>query len=369
MLKRFALLAIGLLLVVPSHGNEVRLKELGRFLGWRDNMLVGYGIVTGLAGSGDSPRNRATRQALSNALSQFDFAIPADQVQSRNVAVVMISASLPPTANVGDKLDVTVTSIGDARSLAGGSLMMTALKAPDKRVYALAQGPVSVGGYRYEANGNLVQKNHPTVGMVPSGGTVEIPIQADIVADNGYLTFVLKDADVTTAERIAARLNAAFGRDTAYSKDATAVAIRAPASRAQMNQWLARIEGLTVMPDRNARVVVNERTGTVVAGSDVRIDAISLSHGDIRVTVETEYTASQPNFIGYAGPEVRSLIIGNSKLTVDEKTKAAVATFPNTTVSDLVHGLSKMNVGTRDTIAILQALKAAGALHAELIIQ
>jgi flagellar P-ring protein precursor FlgI len=356
-------------------GNEVRLKDLGRFLGWRDNMLVGYGIVTGLAGSGDSPRNRITRQTLANVLSQFDLVVADAELQSRNVAVVMITAVLPPSANVGDKLDVNVTSIGDARSLAGGVLLMTSLRGPDRQPYALAQGPVTIGGYRYEYNGNLAQKNSPTSGIVPGGAYIERPVSSDVLARDGSLTFVLKDADATTAHRIAERVNATLGGGYAAARDASSVYIRPPQQQAMnTNALLASLEGLRIAPDRPARVVVNERTGTVVAGAEVQISAVAISHGDIRVTVQTEFSASQPTLIqpviiGRGGAGVRSLVIANSKLDVAEGTQTVTATFPNTTVADLVQGLAKLRVSTRDMIAILHAIKSAGAMYAELVVQ
>ncbi|CAD6549040.1 flagellar basal body P-ring protein FlgI [Paraburkholderia metrosideri] len=349
--------------------SEVRLKDLGRFLGWRENMLVGYGIVSGLAGSGDTPRNQATRQAMMNMMSQFDLNLTQDQVQSRNVAMVMITASLPPTANVGDRIDINVTSMGDARSLSGGTLIMTPLRGPDRKTYALAQGPVTVGGYRFEANGNLRQKNHPTVGTVPQGAIVEVPVRAELVTQDGYLNFVLRNADATTAERIAQRINETLGPGSARSLDAETIQIRAPAGSYALNRYVARVETLNVVPDQNSRVVVNERTGTVVAGGDTRIAPITISHGDIRVTVTAEYSASQPELIGVAGRGVRSLVIGNSDLSVDEPGQTVAASFPHGSVGELVRALSKSRVSTRDVIAILEAIKAAGALHADIIVQ
>ena len=350
--------------------NEVRLKDLGRFLGWRDNMLVGYGLVAGLAGSGDSPRSRITRQTLANVLSQFDLIVPESELQSRNVAAVMVTAVLPPSSNVGDKIDIAVTSIGDARSLAGGVLLMTPLRGPDRRMYALAQGAVSVGGYRFDANGNLAQKNHPTSGLVPAGATVESALRSDLVSREGSLTFVLKDADVTTAQRVAERVNAAMGVGSARARDASTIDIRPPAAgAANLNELVASVEGLRITPDRQARVVINERTGTVVAGGDVQVSAVAISHGDIRVSVQTEFSASQPSLVRDTGPDVRSLVIANSKLDVTEGSQTVTATFPNTTVADLVQGLAKLRVSTRDTIAILQAIKAAGALYADVIVQ
>ncbi len=348
---------------------EVRLKDLGRFLGWRDNMLVGYGIVTGLAGSGDSSRHQATRQALANVLSNFDAAVGPEQLQSRNVAAVMVSGTLPPSAHVGDKLDINVTSIGDARSLSGGTLIMTPLRGPDREVYALAQGPVSVGGFRYDANGNLQQKNHPTVGLVPAGATVERQVVSPLTLQDGQIVFLLKDADASTADRVAARINETFGTGIASLRDAQSVAIRAQGGAAGLAAFVARVERLMVMPDWAARVVISERTGTVVAGGNVRIGAIAISHGDLRISVTTEYSASQPGLITVAGPQVRSLVIGNSELKVAESPKTVAATFPNTTVGDLVQSLARLQVSTRDIISILQAIKAAGALYADIMVQ
>ncbi|MDR5849596.1 flagellar basal body P-ring protein FlgI [Caballeronia sp. LZ003] len=349
--------------------SEVRLKDLGRFLGWRDNMLVGYGLVSGLAGSGDTPRSQATRQALANMMSQFDMAITQDQIQSRNVALVTVTATLPPTADTGDRIDVNVTSMGDARSLAGGTLIMTSLRGPDRKMYALAQGPLSVGGYRYDANGNTKLKNHPTSGVVPLGATVEVPVRADLVTDDGYLRFVLKDADASTARRIEQRINQGLGLGAARALDAKTVQIRAPGSSLALNDYVARIETLAVEPDQVSRVVINERTGTVVSGGDTRISPITISHGDIRVSISTEYTASQPGLVSFTGPGVRSMVVGNTDLTVEESGPAVAASFPRGTVGDLVRALSALHISTRDVISILQAIKTAGALHAELVIQ
>ena len=374
-LRCLLLLGTCALLSGAATANEVRLKDLGRFLGWRDNMLVGYGLVTGLSGSGDSPRNRVTRQTLANVLSQFDLSFQEAELQSRNVAAVMVTATLPPSGNVGDKIDINVTSIGDARSLSGGVLLMTTLRGPDKQVYALAQGPVSTGGYRFDYNGNVALKNSPTSGVVADGAYIERPVSSDVIARDGSLTFVLKDADVTTAQRIAERVNASMGGGYAVARDASSVYIRPPQGQlANPNALVASIEGLRIAPDRLARVVINERTGTVVAGANVQVSAIAISHGDIRVSVQTEFSASQPTLIqpviiGDASSGVRSLVIANSRLEVSEGTQTVTATFPNTTVADLVQGLAKLRVSTRDMIAILQAIKASGAMYAELIVQ
>jgi flagellar P-ring protein precursor FlgI len=351
----------------------IRVKDLGRVQGWRENALVGYGIVTGLAGTGDAPGNRTTRQTLANVLSQFNLSVPADQVQSRNVAVVMVTASLPPFAREGDTLDVTVTSAADARSLVGGNLMLTPLKAPNGRVYALAQGPLSVGGYRYDANGNVVQKNHPTAGAIPAGAVVEIAINAPNVAAQGSVTFVLSDADYTTADRVASAINAQIEPGVAEPRDGSAIDVRIPeAQRLHPVAFLARLENVLVEPDRRARVVINERTGTVVAGGDVRIARVAVSHGDLRVNIASETSVSQPMLVGVGnfqdntGIQARTALVTNSRVDVDE---GAGFVMSNNTVADLVHSLVKLKTNTRDVISILRAVKAAGALHADLIVQ
>lgn len=353
----------------PATTSAIRVKDLGKLHGWRDNALVGYGIVSGLAGTGDSASNRATRQAMSNALAQFDFAIAPEAIQSRNVAVVMVTAALPTFAREGDTLDVTVSSIGDARSLLGGALLLTPMKGPDGRVYALAQGPLSVGGYRYDANGNVVQKNHPTVGSIPAGATVEVGVSAQMVGPRQSVTFVLAEPDYTTANRIAAAINAQITPGSAEPRDASGIEIRIPAEgSANLVAYLARIENVTVTPDRRAKVIINERTGTVVSGGDVRISKVAISHGDIKIAIEQYNEASQPIFTAQAGRGVRTAIVTNTRVDVDERGGATFVTG-NDTVADLVQALARMNTSTRDIISILRAIKAAGALHAELVIQ
>ncbi|PVM84411.1 flagellar biosynthesis protein FlgI [Caulobacter radicis] len=358
----------------PALAEEVRVKDIGRFQGWRDNALVGYGVVIGLSGSGDSPRSEVTRQALKNVLGRLGVNVSPDQVQSRNVAAVMVTATLPPSANIGDRIDVTVSSIGDARSLVGGTLLMTPLVGPDQRSYALAQGQLVIGGYRFDADLNRQQKNYPTSGVMPGGATVEAAVDAHLLGPDGALTFILKDPDFTTAERVADAINLALGGGVASVRDADAVSIAAQADRARLYRLIARIENVRVNPDAQARVVINERSGTVVAGGGVRISSVVISQGDVRVSVTAENQASQPIY-GYAyggvGGEdggVRSLIVTNTKLEVTES-KDAVVQFPDTTVADLVQGLTRAHVDTRSTIAILQAIKAAGALHADILVQ
>jgi flagellar P-ring protein precursor FlgI len=368
--RRALLLALMLCTALAAQAADVmRVKDLGKLKGWRDNALVGTGIVTGLAGTGDSPGNRATRQSLSNVLSQFNLTVAPEAVQSRNVAVVMVSASLPTFAREGDTLDLTVSSAGDARSLVGGTLLMTPLKAANGRVYALGQGPLSVGGYRYDANGNVVQKNHPTTGSVPNGATVEVGVDAAMLDGRQSVTFVLSEPDYTTANRVASAINAQLGGALAKARDASGIEIAVPpAQRDDLVALFTRIENVTVEPDRRAKVVINERTGTVVSGGDVRISKVAISHGDIKIAISSQNTASQPLNIWNGGPDIRTAVVTNTRIDVDEQTGAGFVAGSNT-VSDLVQSLARLKTSTRDVISILRAVKAAGALHGELVVQ
>lgn len=358
---------IALAVAQPASADEVRVKDLGRFLGWRENALVGYGVVTGLPGSGDSPRSEITRQALQNVLSRLGASVTPDQVQSRNVAAVIVTATLPPSAHPGDRLDVTVSSIGDARSLAGGSLLMTPLLGPDQRAYALAQGGLVVGGYRFDADLSSQQKNYPSSAVVPGGATVETTVTSNLLSADNTLTFILNDPDVTTSTRIASRINSALGRGAAGVRGPDAVVIRTDGEDAY--RLIGRIENVTVTPDDLARIVINERSGTVVAGGAVRISSVVISQGDIKVLVSVDNEASQPNSFGGYLPGARSLIVSNTRLDVGQDRRDAAVSFPNTTVADLVEGLRRAHVDTRGMISILQAMKAAGALHADIIVQ
>lgn len=369
-------LLIAILLALASFGattavsaQEVPLKGLGRFEGWRDNALIGYGLVTGLAGTGDTRRNEVTRIALRNVLARLGTTITPDQINSRNVAVVVVTAVLPPSANPGDRIDAVVSSVGDARSLAGGTLLMTPLLGPNQQPYALAQGSLTVGGYDFEANMERQQRNFPTTAVLPGGATIEFPVDAQLLRANGELSFLLKEANFTTAERVATAINASQGRPVAYVKNADEVVITYAGSPQLLPAFLARLENLPVAPDTVARIVINERTGTIVAGADVRISSVVISQGDIKVTVKTENYASQPSFISGFARDVSSLVVTNTDLSVEEGTNDVVATFPNTTVASLVQGLTQAKVGTRRIISILQAIRAAGGLHAEIVVQ
>ena len=366
-----AALAAALLMcpAAPVLAQDVPLKGLGRFDGWRENALIGYGLVTGLAGSGDTRRNTVTRQALRNVLSRLGTVITEDQISSRNVAVVIVTAKLPASANVGDRIDAVVSSIGDARSLAGGTLLMTPLMGPDQRPYALAQGSIVTGGHSFESELNSSQRNYPTSAVLQGGATVERPVDAQILRAGGELGFLLNDPNFGTAQRIADSINGRFGAGSATVKNADEVRIRFGGDPAQFAAYVAELESLAVQPDRPPRIVINERTGTVVAGGDVMISSVVISQGDIKVTVTADNYASQPNFFSGFASDVRSLVVTNTKLDVEQGAGDAVVSFPNTSVADLVQGLYRARVNTRRTISILQAVKAAGALHADIIVQ
>ena len=344
----------------------VRLKDLGRVEGWHDNALVGYGLVTGLAGTGDSARNRATRQSIANLVSQFGLNIPSEQVQSRNVAVVMVMTTLPAYARSGTRLDVTVTSMADARSLLGGTLVLMPLKGADGVVHALAQGPVSVGGYRYDALGNLVQKNHPTVGLVPSGASVERVVATRDVSPAGQAVFALNSPDYTTASRMAEAINRGIGAGTARARDASAIDITVP-SGSDATAFLTRLENIAVTPDQRAKVVINERNGLVVSGGDVRISQVTISHGELKVSVAVDQAVSQPLPLAPAG--ARTVVVPEARIDVSEPEMRSVSLANQSTVADLVRALSRIKTSPRDMISILQGMKTAGALHADLIIQ
>jgi len=353
----------------PAYANSVALKDLGRMQGWRENALVGYGLVTGLAGSGDTRRSGVTRQALKNILSRLGTNVSESQISSRNVAVVVVTAKLPASANVGDKINVTVSSIGDARSLAGGTLLMTPLQGPNRSVYALAQGGLVTGGYRFDFNLNRQQRNYPTSAILPNGATIERSVNANLVQEDNSLSYILREPSFTTASRVAEQINSRFGYGTANVVSADEIAIKVRGGRNSVPQFIAQLENIEVIPSASSKIVINEKTGTVVAGGDVRISSVVISQGDIQISVKTENEGSQPSFISGFATDVSSLVITNTDLAVNEKSNDAVFSFPNTTVASLVSGLHRAQVDTRRTISILQAIKAAGALHAEIVVQ
>lgn len=362
---------------VTDAANEgVRIKDLGRIDGVRNNMIVGYGIVTGLAGTGDSSRSQATLQSIVNTLRDFGLSVNTAQLSARNVAAVTVTATLPPFARPGDKIDVTISSLGDARSLSGGTLLMTPLVGPDKRIYALAQGSIVVGGYQYDLNGNLMQRNHPTAGVITEGATIEKGMSAHILKDDGTIEMLLHDPDYTTANRVAVALNQALGIEAARAVDAGRVRIQVPPEfqpndqRSSVVGFVAKVENVVIEPDQRARVVVNERTGTVVSGGDVRISAVTVTHGSLRVRIETDYLVSQPGGILIEPrSSIRTEVVPRTRLDVKEDEMSVVSLPGGTRVAELVDALNRIKTNTRDMISVLQSIKRAGALHAELIVQ
>jgi flagellar P-ring protein precursor FlgI len=357
--------------VASAHGAaNVRIKDIARVQANRQHALMGYGLVTGLAGTGDSPANRATRQSMANMLSQFNVNLSPEAVNSRNVAAVMVSASLPSYMRPGDTIDVTVTSVGDARSLVGGNLLVTPLNGPDGKTYVLAQGALTVGGYRYEANGAVGQKNHPTVATIPGGGTLEVSPPSTDMAQLRSFSVSLLEPDYTNAARIAEAINAGLLGPYAHARDPDTVAVAVPdAYHGRFVELMRQIEHLEIAPDLRARVVVNERTGTVVAGADVRVAPTAISYGELRISIVTENAVSQPLLVRQVGEGVQTQTFANSRIDLQEAGGATFVTQPGGTIADLVQALGKLRTATRDVVSILKALKASGALHAELIVQ
>lgn len=347
-----------------------RIKQLCRLSSVRDNSLVGYGLVTGLAGTGDTARTAATFQSMSNVLEKFGVIVSPREIRGRNVAAVMIVATLPPFARSGDKMDVNITSLGDARSLVGGTLLRTHLKGPDGKVYALAQGPVSVGGFSYDLNGNVIQKNHPTAAYISGGAVVEKTVDTELMDGHNEIEYVLFDPDFTTANRIADSINDDFSVQLAKALDAGRIKIKVPPRlRDNVVRFITEIENIRVEPDRLARVVVNERTGTVVAGGNVTVSDVSITHGDLKLIINTEYDVSQPSFVYRSGDDVRTEVVPKTTIEATEEQPMTVNITGSTTVADLVSALNKVKATSRDVITILQTIKRAGGLHAELIIQ
>lgn len=371
MKRGLLVLVVSLLLcsIAWAGSESVRLKEIARVEGVRDNALTGYGLVVGLAGSGDSSKNRLTVQSVANALSHFGVNISPDDLNSHNVAAVMVTATLPPFAESGQKLDVSVSSLGDARSLAGGTLLETPLDGPDGKLYALAQGPLSVGGYEVHAFGSSDTKNHPTVGRVPDGASVERAAPLGLDADGRTLNVVLYHPDFTTAERVAESLRRNAGVN-ALAEHAGKIRVTFAAPPSDLVRAISLIENVLVTPDQVARVVVNERTGTVVSGGDVRLGAVTISQGGLRIVVQTSYTVSQPDGV-LVNPSrnVGTAVVPQADIKVQEPEAKLVSIPGGATVADLIAALRAIHLSTRDVITILQSIKDAGALRGELIIQ
>ena len=363
-------------ILAQSAMSEVRLKELGRFDGVRENELIGYGLVVGLAGTGDTPANRATLQSIANTLIDFGVNVDLRDLRSRNTAAVMVTAILPPFVNKGDRIDVTVASLGDARSLAGGTLFLTPVYGPDERLYALAQGQLTVGGFSFASFDSVYQKNHPTVGIITNGATIERDVEVNVVDDNGDLFFLLDNPDYITAQNVIESSRSLGASITAAPIDAGRIRFRISGNDPGVRfAAMARIQQLPVTPDAVSRIVINERTGTIVAGGNVTVSAVAISHENIKLEIDTEYQVSQPNgiFVGRGADVdvsgIRTVVVPQTKITVESSGGRAVQLTAGTTVGDLINALADVSVSTRDIIVILQSIKKAGALQADIVVE
>lgn len=341
---------------------QALIRDITSIEGVRENPVIGYGVVVGLKNTGDKQQTIFTNQTLANILQRMGVQIPAASIIVKNVAGVFVTANLPAFARPGTRLDVTVSSAGDAKSLEGGLLLLTPLYGADGQVYAAAQGPLTLGGFSEGGAANSKQVNHPTVGRIPGGGLVERDSSVDLRA-LGSLSLLLTDPNFTTAEEVAGAINREFKHAMAAVIDSRRVSIDRTASEASdLPALLARVENLTVEVHRRARVVVNERTGTVVMGKDVHLGAVSILHGNLAIEVATEFNVSQPNPLS----EGKTMVTPETTLKAEEAPARRIELGEGASVEELVSGLQKIGATARDVIAILQAIKAAGALEADL---
>lgn len=365
----FILFVLTLLFSTPSQA-LVRLKSLARLSGVQENPITGYGLVIGLAGTGDSRRNKDTTQAIANLLQTFGVTLNPNEINSRNTATVIVTTQLPSFAHQGDKIDINVASLGDAKSLLGGTLLVTPLKGADNRIYALAQGPISIGGFKYDLYGNVVQKNHPTTGSIPDGAVIEQTIYNEVMDKTGDVHLILNQPDYTTADRIEAVINKTFGTHTALARSPQDIEIHPPrSSRGHFIRFVSALENLAILPGSLPTVVINERTGIIVAGAEVLIDAVTISHGNLQIAIANEYEVSQPTLVQAMGKQVHTAITPLTNIHVQEVKAHNVRITSGAKVADLIASLSKVQTSTRDIISILESLKRAGALHADLVIQ
>jgi flagellar P-ring protein precursor FlgI len=342
-------------------GAATRIKELAAVEGVRDNQLIGYGLVVGLAGTGDRRQTVFSAQSLANMLERMGISVPPTSLRVANVAAVMITATLPPYAQPGTRIDVTAASAGDAPSLQGGLLLLTPLKGPDGQVYAVAQGPVVTGGFSAGRGGATQTVNHPTVGRIAAGALIERT--APSVALTASLNLQLRRADFTTAARIAAAVDKHFGAAIAHAENSAVVSIKMPESfSAKRIEFMAEVEALSLDEDHLAKVVVNERTGTIVMGKDVHIAPVAILHGALSVEIQTIQIVSQPLPLSNG----QTVVVPQTTLTAKQDKTRNIVLKDGATVEELVLALSSIGSTARDIIAILQALRAAGALEAEL---
>ncbi len=362
-MKRVALAL--LILLFPLEIFAVRLKDLMEVEGVRGNYLVGYGVVVGLKGTGDGDQTKFTVQSVVNMLEKFGVRVPKEQVKLKNAAAVMVTAYLPPNVKPGQRIDVQVSAIGDAKSLQGGTLLLTPLIGPDGQVYAVAQGPVSIGGFAAGGAGAQIAVNHPTVGRVPNGAIVEREVPSRDLNSLDRITLSLRTEDFTTAQRVAEALNQYLRGNYAKAVDIKTIELEVPKNyRGKVVSLLAEIGNLEVRPDIPARVVIDERTGTVVIGENVRISKVAVAHGNLSVEVRETPQVVQPFPFGQG----ETVVVPRTEVKAKEEKARIVVLEEGATLGELVRALNAVGATARELIAVLQAIKEAGALHAELVI-
>ncbi len=364
MLKRLAFISI-LALISTAALAQVRLKDIATIEGARGNQLIGYGIVAGLDGTGDSQSALFTVQSIADALQKFGVNVPAQSIRMKNVAAVMVTANLPPFARPGSEIDVTVSSIGDAKSLQGGTLLQTPLLAANGQVYAAAQGPISIGGFNVSAGGSSVQKNQTNVGLIPNGAYVEQSVPTTITKGQS-IHILLNSPDFTTASRVVSAIKSAYPTVTAVAVDPGTVRVDIPPNdHRDLVEFVSQLELLRVVPDTIARIVVNERTGTVVIGGNVTISPCAVAHGNLHIQVQNNPIVAVPPPFSSGKP----IVVPNKSVQVQE-TKSGLAAMPaTTTVYQLVRALNALGVTPRDLIAILQTMQASGDIAATIEVQ
>ncbi len=356
------IIALVLIIAFTQDAQAARIKDVAGFKGVRSNQLIGYGLVVGLNGTGDTSSTDFMMKSLGEALARMGIAGDSKKFKVKNVAAVMITSDLPPFARQGSKIDVTVSSIGDAKSLQGGTLLVTPLKAANDEIYAVAQGPISIGGFAAASNETSIQQNHPTVGQIASGASVEREVELDLSSMN-QLDLSLNNPDFTTALRISEKINQELDGNYAKALDSGSVELDIPSRfKDRLVQLISRVESLEVEPDVTAKVILNERTGTVVMGKDVRVSAVAVAHGNLTIQVTTEFEVSQPNPLSTG--ETR--VVPKTSILADTGEEGTLAVVQGISIGDLVRALNDLGVTPRDLIAILQAIKAAGSLQAEI---
>lgn len=352
------------------NAKAARVKDLAQLHGVRSNQLLGYGLVSGLNGTGDDMKKSVfTLQAIYNMMTRQGITINPDNINDikvKNVAAVMVTASLPPFAKSGSTLDIQVSSMGDSKSLAGGTLLMTPLVGPDGNVYAVAQGPLTLGAFSFGGKAAQVQKNHPTVGRIAGGAIIERSIPVTLGGD-GHLQYQIRDADFTTASNMAESMNRTFGPGTAFPDSPGTIDVTIPkAYKDKLIDFIAAVEVLEVNADTTAKVVVNERTGTIVMGKDIRLSTVAVSHGNLSLIIRDDYNVSQPNPLG----EGDTVVTPQTDITVveDDGQLVLLDMQKGVSIGEIASALNAIGATPRDLIAIFQAIKASGSLYGELII-